>query len=361
MSCSDIARSSSGGISERVEADIEMTSLRRITCCCDGAVAEGQAVGRFRFQAPDQRPPVASLDHVGLITGADLVVGDQHVQQDGIGWLVADAAQIRSRRCPPAAVDGVARRAVRGEHLPAADGIPGPSAAPSPASARRPACDRRTRRRRRARGHGPGSRRRDDSSGGCAATAPARCGASAPRSTASSSTAICWSSATSADSTASRSCGVNACQRLGSTRRDAAARSRSCTVALHRGDLHIRGMLRGEQARERFSSRRIVGMAEQPDCGQPLIDAAALPSSASADAARQHGIHPRSGRAWTSGASPVSSVMNAERLSEPSPLARSPCAMPRSAAGCQPNSADGSAICAIRSRHRSGISPAPNS
>ena len=37
------------------------------------------------------------------------------------------------------------------------------------------------------------------------------------------------------------------------------------------GDLHIGGMLRGEQACQRFSCRRIVCLAEQGDCGQPLI------------------------------------------------------------------------------------------
>ena len=101
MSCSVIARSSSGGISERVEADTEMTSLRRITCCCAGAIPKGQAVGRFRFKPPDQRLAAASLDHVGLIAGTDFVVGDEHVQQDGICRLIADAAQIRVQRARP--------------------------------------------------------------------------------------------------------------------------------------------------------------------------------------------------------------------------------------------------------------------
>ncbi len=52
--------------------------------------------------------------------------------------------------------------------------------------------------------------------------------------------------------------------------------------------------------------------------------------------------------------------MNAEPPAAPGSRTRRPCAIPERAAGCQPNSGLGPATSRIRSRQRSGVSPAPN-
>src|SRR5688500_10971629 len=73
------------------------------------SVAQGQAVRRFGLEPADERASVARLDDVGLVTGSDLVIGHQHVEQDRLCWLIADAAQVRPEPAAGAS-EGVARR-----------------------------------------------------------------------------------------------------------------------------------------------------------------------------------------------------------------------------------------------------------
>ena len=175
MSCSVIARSSSGGISERVEADTEMTSLRRITCCCPAPSRRVRLLGASDSSRPTSVWPAASLDHVRLIAGTDFVVGDEHVQQDGICRLIADAAQIRAD-VPARSVDGVARRAVSGEHLTPAGGVAGPFRHRRPHPLVHLHAIAGLDGGEECRARASGWSRRDDSSAGCAASGPERRG-----------------------------------------------------------------------------------------------------------------------------------------------------------------------------------------
>ena len=107
------------------------------------------------------------------------------------------------------------------------------------------------------------------------------------------------------------------------------------------------GCCGASSALQRLPGRRVVGMAEQPDRRQPLIRRRPSSSSASADDRAQDRRPPVALADRACGDSPDSSVMNARRglPCDGAPGAAAPARSPRSAAGCQPNSPSGSAIC----------------